>query len=118
MSDEHTMPTDDVLLLEHGTKNLAFIDRELWEFTKAMQAKLNSHRQDRGDGWKYCSIISMYDRLQEEVAELTEELGATNSKGIQMEAVDVANFAMFVYALARWGESIGTVAIKGDKHVL
>ena len=98
------MPEDDVLLLEHGTKNILYLDRELYEFVKDMQKTLDRNRPVKGESWKEKTPHAMFMLLSDEYSELDQEIQLMNSKGIQLEAVDVANFAMFVYALARFSK--------------
>lgn len=68
---------------------------EVKTFAKLMEAKLKQN--DWKGGWENETIISMLNRLNEEVVELNEiTLCSTNSFEIIDECVDVANFAMMI----------------------
>ncbi len=79
---------------------------EVSEFAQAMEAKLRTHDDDRGDEWKEMSIRSLRLRLYGEVRELQEaidkfertvEIDPAALELVRAEAVDVANFAMMIW---------------------
>ncbi|WP_179223761.1 hypothetical protein [Paenibacillus tyrfis] len=73
----------------------------------AEQMELTLRRNDHKGGWKECSFVYLYQRLNEEIQELGNEYFARHFhsepkwEGILREAPDVANFAMMLADLAR-----------------
>lgn len=90
----------------------ARLEKEVAEFAKAMTAKLNEPKNAaKGDSWKRESISRLCRRLAVESQELHREIYDRDSflrqltpnrlRAIQSEALDVANFAMFIYHVAK-----------------
>jgi len=73
------------------------IEKAVWEFAQEMVDKLreNSHKR----GWKEMLPHEIMQRILEEAGELVESIGniMVSKKTIEGEAVDVANFAMFMW---------------------
>ncbi|MCK9592839.1 MAG: hypothetical protein M0Q91_12620 [Methanoregula sp.] len=76
---------------------------EVLHFALFMELKLRSHDHDRGDSYKNCDTDFLLARLREEVKELHdavdeeyEKRGLLSASNVFGEAVDVANFAMFI----------------------
>lgn len=80
--------------------------REVSRFALAMEAQLhkNAHKDhnDGGRGWRFDSVWSLINRLDEEVAELKAAVSAEQpAEVILSEAADVANFAMMIASRCR-----------------
>lgn len=52
-------------------------------------------------GWKTMDMKRLITLLEGEMAELKEAYGAKDKKGMRDEAVDVANYAMFIHELQK-----------------
>jgi len=75
---------------------------ELAAFAEQMERALRRKDDARGDSWRDESYDWLLDRLAEEVDELAQEvMGRSKLCGrrIKAEAVDVANFAMFIASM-------------------
>lgn len=60
-----------------------------------MMERVLRQNDHKGDSWKLKSTEALFERLREEVDELEEAL-RTQSDAAVKEAIDVANFAMFI----------------------
>lgn len=85
----------------------AVIRDPLREFAEAQEVTLREHDWDRGRlGWRTSDMDFLLHRLKEEVAELEQAIAnPRDCYGIMREAVDVANFAMMIWDVARWIEN-------------
>lgn len=72
---------------------------EVRKFAHAMEYKLAMN--DHKGGWEKTSIYELLDLLQNEVEELRISIEGGNDVDIQLEAADVANFAMMAAHNAR-----------------
>jgi len=76
---------------------------ELAAFAEQMERALRRKDDTRGDSWRGESYDWLLQRLTEEVGELTQELmdqSMPRARRIEAEAVDVANFALFIASVA------------------
>ena len=76
---------------------------ELAAFAEQMERALRRKDDARGDSWRGESYYWLLDRLTEEVEELTREImGRVTLRPVRIaaEAVDVANFALFIASVA------------------
>ena len=72
---------------------------ELAAFAEQMERALRRKDDARRDSWRNESYDWLLQRLTEEVGELTQELmdqSMPRARRIEAEAVDVANFALFI----------------------
>ena len=67
---------------------------EVLAFAKLMELELRKYDSARGDDWKEENLWWLRDRLDDEIIELDQALD--DDGNIASEAVDVANFAMFI----------------------
>lgn len=65
--------------------------KELKWFVNQMEKKLREN--DYKSGWKYENEMYLWERLNEEIAELGNAVGKSN---IIDECLDIANFAMMI----------------------
>lgn len=80
---------------------------EVLAFAHAMEDTLQKHDAEKGAcGWSVESPYYLLRRMDEEKRELSMAVKSLSFRGIQAEAVDVANFAMMIYDLA--GRQIST----------
>jgi len=104
---------------------------EVERFAWAMEMKLR--KNDHKGGWRDCDFDYLETRIREELAELGMELmryqialhsadevtlAQQLAEKVQLEAADVANFAMMIADNARrefvsWPEDVGLVAEAG-----
>ncbi len=70
----------------------------LAEFAAQMEAKLRANDHKRN--WRLCTLGYLRARLSQELAELDEALADGDPYLVLDEAVDVANFAMFIADVA------------------
>lgn len=64
-------------------------------FAQAMERKLRQN--DDREGWEGCSYFYLLSMMEREVKEVRESLVDQDPKEAQLEAADVANFAMMIY---------------------
>jgi len=70
--------------------------KEVINFAIAMENKLRKHDDDLGNGWMTCSIKHLIECLEAEIDELKEAMDHCQPNEVSWEAVDVANFCMFI----------------------
>ncbi|PEP86132.1 hypothetical protein [Bacillus pseudomycoides] len=68
-------------------------------FAEQMESKLQEN--DHKGGWKQCGKYWLFERMQEEMTELLQELSlfsndAENEDRVIKECADIANFAMMI----------------------
>jgi len=69
---------------------------EIEKFCEAMNNKMKRNQPVKGDSWKTCSILYLWDRLFEEIMELNmADKSCFTDFG--EELVDIANFAMMIW---------------------
>ncbi|MBK5474390.1 hypothetical protein JFU54_28820 [Bacillus sp. TH19] len=86
----------------------------IW-FAECMESKLQEN--DHKGGWKQCGKYWLFERMQEEITELLQELSrfgndAKNEDMIIRECADIANFAMMIADKVR--EQSEVRQLKGD----
>ncbi len=87
--------TDDTAVFCAECWNETVQGREaVTQFAAQMEAKLCEHNSTRGDSWRRMSTQSLFQGLCAEVEELR---WAWDKEDKQVECVDVANFAMFLW---------------------
>jgi hypothetical protein len=67
-------------------------------FAKRMQYKLDKNKYK--GGWQQCTDDCLFERIEEEMEELTEALwpdGIRKTEEILNECADIANFAMMIF---------------------
>jgi len=78
--------------------------REVVRFADEMERALRERDDERGDSWRNESVDWLLARLRDEVQELADVLfGTRTNNAVIEEAVDVANFAMFISERVREG---------------
>ena len=87
---------------------------EVLQFAGLMERKLREHDGDRGDSWRHLDQLHLLQRLKIEVQELDD----STERSFFWEAVDIANFAMFIVmceaSLPDWPEGL-LDRLKGDE---
>ncbi len=86
--------------IEDYVKSVKSILRpEIARFAMAMEAKMRTHDDDRGDGWKGATPTWLIKLLKGELDEVEKAMEEVDPKKISAELVDVANFAMMAFSL-------------------
>ena len=75
------------------------IEKEIvLEFSEAMLSKIEKrHNRYVPLGWKTMDTKRLITLLEAELAELKEAIESKSDTSIKDEAVDIANYAMFIY---------------------
>lgn len=93
------------------------IRSEVKWFAEQMESKLQEN--DHKGGWQQCGKYWLFERMQEEMTELLQELSlfsndAKNENRIIRECADIANFAMMIADKVR--EQSKGRQLKGDEE--
>jgi len=87
-------------LIQKSVDNKQPVRPSVFEFAKAMEAKLETNDHKGGWGEDKCSIEYLEYRLMEEIGEyfaIRAKGGVKSYFNVEPELVDVANFAMMLY---------------------
>lgn len=74
---------------------------EVRAFALAMERKLRIRDGQYGDSWRTMTFLMLYARLQSEVRELVKADTGGMAHRVGEEAVDVANFCLFIHVRAQ-----------------
>lgn len=81
---------------------------EVLAFATAMEHKLREHDEEKGESWKHCDTDDLALGLATEVRELGDSITACGPEAtIARKCVDVANYAMFLFARNGGGATNG-----------
>lgn len=81
---------------------------EVMDLVRSMESKLqkNDHKRKWGT-YRREDAYWLLAKLEEEVVELRDAMLRGTGEDVQLEAADVANFALFIHAVAREHGAIG-----------